>query len=89
MIPRSLMMVITLLAVGFSVCLIRTRRIKAKENKYQRLGTGSGGSDGMIQASGSGSYQNATVSNYAMPPQQKVNTYCVIDSRLVDTQFKG
>jgi hypothetical protein len=84
-IPRSLVMVMALLASGFLVCLIRTRRMKAKENKYQKLG--SGGSDGVIQAGASGitfSYQNSTVS-YAMPPQEKVNTYCVIDSRLVDT----
>lgn len=87
MVPPGLMIVIALLAAGFFFSMVGTIRVKAKEGKYQKLeGTGS---EMAFSPGGSGngpnaSYQNPNVSHYAIPPQQKVNTYCVIDSRLVD-----
>lgn len=86
MVPRGLMVVIALLAAGFLFSMVGTIRVKAKEGKYQKLD--SSGSE-MASTRGPGndpnaSYQNPNVSHYAIPPQQKVNTYCVIDSRLVD-----
>lgn len=88
MIPRSLLMVALLLVVGFLVCLLKTIQIKSKEARYQKLpNTGSDESDvpGTSAKGLTMSYQQtAPQFNYAVP-EEKVNTYCVIDSRLVDS----
>ena len=85
MIPRSLYVVIAILTAGFVASMARTKSAKSKESKYQKLSNAGNDDGGGVQyTAANASYQNTTVSNYAMPPQQKVNTYCVIDSRLVD-----
>jgi hypothetical protein len=57
-----------------------TLQNKAKARQYQKLGN-SGALEFHAQTNGT-SYQNST--EYALPPKQKVVTYCVIDGRLVD-----
>jgi hypothetical protein len=90
-IPKSLLIVIALLIAAFILSLtISMIRVKGKESNYQKVG-GVGMSDNRSQssaASGSNfasSYQNSDSTQYAIPPAQKVVTYCVIDGRLVDS----
>ena len=75
-IPQSLIVVISLIALGFIFMMIGTVRDKAKARAYQKLGASS--LDGPQTDK---SYQNST--EYALPPKQKVVTYCVVDPRLV------
>ena len=90
-VPRSLMIAIVLLALGFLLSLAGAIRTREKEGvQYQMVSSAAGAgptspSGGTKDNSLPASYQNSSVSNYAIPPQQKVNTYCVIDSRLVDS----
>ena len=84
MVPRGLMVVIALLAAGFLFSMVGTIRVKAKEGKYQKLESSESEMASPPGNRPNASYQNPNVSHYAIPPQQKVNTYCVIDSRLVD-----
>lgn len=55
-----------------------TIRNKIRYGKYQKLGPAQ---DSHAQKHAT-SYQNSA--DYALPPKQKVVTYCVIDGRLVD-----
>jgi hypothetical protein len=88
-IPKSLSTVIALLIAGFIVSLtISMIRVKGKESNYQKVGSvGMNGSPSQSGAASSGasSYQNSDGAQYALPPSQKVVTYCVIDGRLVDS----
>jgi hypothetical protein len=88
-IPKSLFIVIALLIAGFTLSLtISMIRVKGKhETKYQKVEMSDNPSQSSA-ASGStyaSSYQNSDSTHYAIPPTQKVVTYCVIDGRLVDS----
>lgn len=88
MIPRSLFMAALLLVTGFLVSLLRTMQLKSEEARYQKVpNVGLDGQDvpGTSVNGHSISYQQTpTQFNYAIP-EEKINTYCVIDSRLVDS----
>jgi hypothetical protein len=76
-IPKSLVAIVALLILGFLFSLVRALKDKSK-TKLDRAGTNYHSSN--FNAI---SYQNS--SEYALPPQQKVVTYCVVDARLVDS----
>jgi hypothetical protein len=78
-IPQSLLVVISLIVVGFLFSMIGTVRDKAKARAYQKIG----GPSAMEANPNTDlkSYQNST--EYALPPKQNVVTYCVVDPRLV------
>ena len=71
-------MIISSIVLGFIFSLIGTVRDKAKSRTYQKLGAAA-----LETNSGTDmkSYQDST--EYALPPKQKVVTYCVVDPRLV------
>jgi hypothetical protein len=80
-IPKSLVAIVVLLIVGFLFSLVRTLRDKSKTTRYQKLDTA--GTHYHASSSNAPTYQNS--SEYALPPKQKVVTYCVVDARLVDS----
>lgn len=82
MVPTSLIYVIGLLIAGFILSLTISIRVKGKQATYQKLGS-VGQNDNSTQSGAS--YQNPASAQYAIPPTQKVVTYCVIDGRLVDS----
>jgi hypothetical protein len=78
-IPQSLIVVISMIGVGFLFSMFGTMRDKTKARAYQKVGGPSA-----LEANPNTdlkSYQNST--EYALPPKQKVVTYCVVDPRLV------
>jgi hypothetical protein len=77
-IPRSLIALMILISLGMIVSMYGTIRNKVRYGKYQKLAPAQ---DGTAQKTPT-SYQNSA--EYALPPKQKVVTYCVIDGRLVD-----
>jgi hypothetical protein len=86
-IPKSLRIVIGLLVAGFILSLTISIHTKGKEYNYQKIG-GVAMSDNPSQPGSNGtnfSYQDSANPHYALPPTQKVVTYCVIDGRLVDS----
>ena len=74
--PVSLIGLILLIVAGFFVSMYGAVQAKAKTG-YQKLPTTENHAD-----NSGASYQNSA--EYALPPKQKVVTYCVIDGRLVD-----
>lgn len=90
MIPRSMLIVIALLAAGFLLSMLGTIRTKSKLPKYRKIGNAPGYNGGASPVSRAGepritSYQDSAAVHYALPPQHKKDvTYCVIDGRLVD-----
>lgn len=88
MIPKSLIIVVCLLLLGFLGSLMGTVRAKAKEAHYKRLSGAipHGGTPSFpVNQATTGSYQHQGSDHYALPPKQKEVTYCVIDGRLVDS----
>jgi large-conductance mechanosensitive channel len=87
MFPKSLKAIVAILFIAFSVFLIYAAKKKAKESKYQKLVANGTNDPSFHQTNIStiASYQQTqTNTSYALPPTQKVVTYCVIDGRLVD-----
>jgi hypothetical protein len=83
--PRSMVAWIVLLSAFLIVSTCFALRERAQSRKYRYLKvTSRNHRHSMIDKSiaASGTYQDA--SDYALPPKQKVVTYCVIDGRLVD-----
>jgi len=84
-VPKSLALVVVALILGFMFSIQGTIRIKSKEHLYEKVANADVGASGLRDSTNvPTSYQNSTVMNYAMPPQGKANTYCVIDSRLME-----
>jgi hypothetical protein len=85
-VPKSLLMAALLLVAGFLFSLLRTTRLKYEEARYQKVpNVGSDGADVPVVNGSVTSYQQTPPQfNYAVP-EEKINTYCVIDSRLVDS----
>jgi hypothetical protein len=84
-VPRGLLITMVLLVIGFIFSVIGSVRVKSKEGKYRRIPSSGTNSSAVASSGLPSSYQSPGISHYAMSPQQKVNTYCVIDSRLVDS----
>ena len=87
MVPRSLIILVGVLVIGFASSFIGTMRRKSKEDGYQKVPPANGPHDGsnfMMTPAGV-SYQNQQPDHYALPNKQKEVTYCVIDGRLVDS----
>jgi hypothetical protein len=80
-IPKGLVAIAALLIVGFLFSLVRALKNKNKTTRYQKLDRA--GTHYHTSSSNATSYQNS--SEYALPPKQKVVTYCVVDARLVDS----
>ena len=87
-IPRSLLTVALILATGFLLSLLRIIKLKSEEARYYKIpNVGSDGSDvpgASVNGPAASYQQTAPQFNYAVP-EEKINTYCVIDSRLVDS----
>lgn len=83
-IPRSMAIVASVLALGFLVSMIGAIRANSKRTKYNRVGNASASSRNGIPPITS--YQDASAAvQYSLPPNLKKDiTYCVIDGRLVD-----
>lgn len=76
--PTGLVAAIVLIVIGFLASMVGTMRDKANDKGYQKVGA----SAALESNRNNASYQAS--SEYALPPKQKVVTYCVIDGRLVD-----
>lgn len=99
MIPKSMLVLVLFLAVGFLLSMLGTVRSKSRVHKYERIGdtraysndTKNGGTlfSPVVPESAINSYQDSAAMHYALPPQSKQDvTYCVIDGRLVDDTAK-
>jgi len=85
-IPRSLIVVLTLLVLTFLSSLIGAARARAREFKYQKIPYVVKSERFSTSPPNSGaSYQQPAQDHYALPAKQKEVTYCVIDGRLVDS----
>lgn len=82
--PPGLIIVIATLIVGFVIVLAGIIRKQRKEISYHKLANGSSEQQYSPTGYGGTSYQNAASADYALPTDQKVVTYCVIDGRLID-----
>jgi hypothetical protein len=80
-IPNGLVVVGVLLFLGLLISMVRVLRDKSRAAQYRKLG---GGGTNEAYTSDATSYQNQASVYYALPPTQKVVTYCVIDGRLID-----
>lgn len=83
-IPRSMAIVASVLALGFLISMIGSIRTNSKRTKYHRVGNASSVNRNGIPPITS--YQDASAAvQYSLPPNLKSDvTYCVIDGRLVD-----
>lgn len=82
--PSSLIFTVAVLIGGFILSLLFIIYRRKKQAKYHKISNGSkeviaNGFQGNTESS----YQNNS-SGYALPNNDKVNTYCVIDDRLID-----
>jgi 4'-phosphopantetheinyl transferase EntD len=86
MFPKSLKVIAVTLLAAFAAFMMYAAKKKAKESTYQKLIPNGSTDPSFHQTNLStvASYQQTTTLNYALPPTQKVVTYCVIDGRLVD-----
>jgi len=80
-VPQSLKTIVAILFATFVVSFCYIIRNTRNEAAYQKLATVADDNYRIGSYSG-GTYQNAV--DYALPTDQKVVTYCVIDGRLVD-----
>ena len=83
--PRSMVAWIVFLAVFLiiSTCMALRERVKSRRHRYLKVSSYPTHHSLTEQSTTlPPTYQNA--SDYALPPRQKVVTYCVIDGRLVD-----
>ena len=99
MIPRGMIILVAMLAVGFLLSMFGTIREKSRQPKYVKVGdvrsypspNKNGGTHAAValEESAVASYQDSAAINYALLPQQNRDvTYCVIDSRLVDDESR-
>jgi len=81
MIPTGLWVIIGLFVGGFCISIVTIVRKQRAGKKYRSVG---GANDRSVQAieNMGMSYQHAA--NYALPTDQKVVTYLVVDGRLID-----
>jgi hypothetical protein len=80
-VPHGLIIIVGLLFVSFVIAYCYLTGQTRKEVAYQKLS--SNGDDSCRPGNyNGGSYQNSA--DYALPTDQKVVTYCVIDGRLMD-----
>lgn len=91
MFPTSLLVLVCVLAVGFVVSLsfaiLTQKRSHIAYKKFGTMDSPSGKSHagiGGTGAAGAAVYQSSARADYAIPSQNNVVTYCVIDDRLVD-----
>jgi hypothetical protein len=83
--PASLITIIVVLIIGFGLALTGIIRRRMKDASYTKLSNGlPGPAAGDSAARTTASYQNSGSTDYALPTNQKVVTYCVIDGRLID-----
>ena len=98
-IPKSMIILVAMLAAGFLLSMLGTIREKSRQPKYIKVGdvrsnpgpNSNGGalSGTALQESVVSSYQDSAAVHYALPPQRSQDvTYCVIDGRLVDDQIR-
>jgi hypothetical protein len=82
--PKGLIIVIFFLFVGFLVSMADALKHRIKTRRYRKVRSSGAGGRHMAHHPhlNTHTYQNS--SEYALPPKQKVVTYCVIDGRLVD-----
>jgi hypothetical protein len=82
--PRSLIIIILSIFVGFLLSMADAVKNRMKIRRYRKVpsSAAAGRHSANHQQTNTNSYQNS--SDYALPPKQKVVTYCVIDGRLVD-----
>ena len=92
-VPPSLVIVVVVLILGFLLSLAGFMRRRKEEASYQKIPNGepagSGGvARGVTAVAVAQSYQNSAVTTeYALPMEQKVVAYFVIDGRLVDSNL--
>lgn len=81
--PKGLIAFIVLLSVFllYATYVALRDRLRHRKKRYRKLGHTNHQVEQPAVAARS-TYQNA--SDYALPPKQKVVTYCVVDSRLID-----
>ena len=82
-VPPGLVVIVVLLIGGFFLSLAGFIRRQKKEASYQAIPNGDNGVARFGNAFQT-SYQNSASTDYALPTDQKVVTYCVIDGRLID-----
>lgn len=87
--PKSLIVLVIIVVLGFLFSLTGSFRSKLLERKYEKIDRSVDDAvhpteNSLINTAQGASYQDPPNSDYALPPQQKVVTYCVIDGRLVD-----
>jgi hypothetical protein len=88
-IPKSLLIFLAILVVGFTMSVIRTKQEKLMRIKYEKIGEVCNGVNGKSFPSTVGttvtaSYQESAAV-YSLPSTNKKDvTYCVIDDRLVN-----
>jgi hypothetical protein len=87
-IPPSLFLIVVSLVVGFAAMLAGIIRRHKRDAKYHKISNGStvpaSGDSAPRSYNSPSSYQNSGSTDYALPTNQKVVTYCVIDGRLID-----
>lgn len=90
MLPTSLLVLISVLGVGFvaslSFAIYTQRRSQVAYKKFGSMDSPDGRSHPSVGtgAAGTAVYQSSARADYAIPQAQNVVTYCVIDDRLVD-----
>jgi hypothetical protein len=84
-VPKSMMVTISFLALGFFVLMVGTIRANGKRQKYQSLSNVA--LNGRKAIPTITSYQDSAAV-YALPSEneKKDVTFCVIDGRLVDNR---
>mmetsp|Transcript_15488 Transcript_15488/g.25832 ORF Transcript_15488/g.25832 Transcript_15488/m.25832 type:complete len:432 (+) Transcript_15488:748-2043(+) len=82
--PTSLILIVATLIIGFALSLMEIIRRRKKDALYAKLPNGQAGPAASDSSARATSYQNSGSTDYALPTNQKVVTYCVIDGRLID-----
>jgi len=89
--PRSFVVLVVLMIMGFVWSCFGEIKLKSKESKqYRKLADSTTATDTLQEAYNSSAnnampYQLGANQNYAFPTADKDVTYCVIDGRLVDS----
>ncbi|KAG7346780.1 beta-glucan synthesis-associated protein (SKN1)-domain containing protein [Nitzschia inconspicua] len=84
--PKSLIVSVVVLSIFFcfSTCLALRDKLRGRRFRYKRIGQSHRHSHKSNNHNNNGPQTYQDASDYALPPKQKVITYCLIDKRLVD-----
>eukprot|EP00529_Nitzschia_sp_RCC80_P009775 CAMPEP_0113502760 /NCGR_PEP_ID=MMETSP0014_2-20120614/33756_1 /TAXON_ID=2857 /ORGANISM="Nitzschia sp." /LENGTH=796 /DNA_ID=CAMNT_0000397629 /DNA_START=212 /DNA_END=2602 /DNA_ORIENTATION=- /assembly_acc=CAM_ASM_000159 len=86
-VPKSMIAIIVLLSIFFclATCIALRDRVRNRKRRYKKIGETANHHTTVEQSAPAArsTYQNA--SDYALPPKQKVVTYCVVDRNLLDS----